>query len=366
MSRARQLSADGFMRLASAAAVIAALAAAGCYPGRLTGNYNDANTGDMLRWEDAILDTSGQDAASDDRRLRRLQELDSAEDDEYRINAGDQIQVRIYGHDDLSVTTRVSPDGRIGLVFIGQLKISGRTIGEAAKAIQEGLAPYIKHPVAGVTVLEVASETVTVSGACANPGLYNISGSTRLADAYAQAGGSSQRLFNGVDVDVADLGHSIIVRNGEILPVDFNKAIEDGDRLNNIRLKRGDYIHIAQRMESSIIICGDVAHPHRRLFEEKVGLLGILAEAGWMQETHWSHVIIIRDSLYNPKMYKIDVDGILAGRCRDVKLMPNDVVYVPKDDIAEYNVFVRKLLPSAQLFNLMFSDKLTTENAHKK
>ena len=32
-----------------------------------------------------------------------------------------------------------------------------------------------------------------------------------------------------------------------------------------------------------------------------------------------------------------------------------DIVYVPKDNLSEYNVFVRKLLPTAQLVNLLTS-----------
>ena len=72
-----------------------------------------------------------------------------------------------------------------------------------------------------------------------------------------------------------------------------------------------------------------------------------------MKETHWQHVIIIRDGFANPKMYKVDVDGILAGKCRNVALKAGDIVYVPRDNMSEYNVFVRKLLPTAQIINLV-------------
>lgn len=337
----------------------------GCYLDRATFNYRDEKVKDIHSKDSAIIDESGQDEEAERVRRERLEELVNETDSEYHINPGDRIEIRVYGHDDLGMTTKVSPDGRIGLVFLGQLKISGLTIADAAAEIEKGLTPYVKHPVVGVTVQDIASDTATVSGACARPGLFSVNATTRLADIYAMAGGSAQRLFNGVDVDVADLSHSVIVRNGEILPVDFRQAIDSGDPLNNILVHRGDYIHIAQRMESSITICGDIDHPHRRLFEEGLGLVEVLAVSGWVKETHWSHVIIIRDSLGDPKMYKVDLDGILAGKCANVRLKPNDIIYVPKDDLAEYNVFVRKLLPSAQLFNLIFSDKLSTSNAHK-
>ena len=185
----------------------------------------------------------------------------------------------------------------------------------------------------------------------AEKGLARVMQASR--DLYAMAGSSDERLFNGVDVDVADLEHSIFVRKGELLPVDFIKAISKGDMLHNIRVRKGDYVFIAQRMEASVIICGEVKNPHKRLFEAGMGLIETLTAAGWMKDTHWSHVIIIRDGLSHPKLYKVDVDGILAGKCRNVPLKAGDIVYVPKDDLAEYNVFVNKLMPTAQLFNLI-------------
>ena len=328
-------------------------ALAGCYSDRWTSNYSELLGN--IETDNAILEESGRDEATEKARMEVLEKLAEEEGLAYKINAGDRIDVRVYGHDDISVTTRVSPDGCIGMVFLGQVHVAGRTISESRDEIERGLAPYVKHPVVGVTVLEVSSETITISGAVSKPGLYNISSGTRLADAYAMAGGSSEKLYNGIDVDVADLEHSVIVRNGEILPVDFKKAIDEGERLNNVKLEKGDYIHIAQSMESSITVCGEVNSPQRRYYEANMGLIETLTAAGWMIDSHWSHVIIIRNSLGDPKMYKVDVDGILAGKCKNVRLKPNDIIYVPKDNLSEYNVFVKKLLPTAQLINLVTS-----------
>jgi len=325
----------------------------GCYSARWTSNYDGFM--DEIEKDNAILETTGRDAETEAARLQFLKELAEEEQPPYRVNAGDKIEIRVYGHDDLSVTTRVSPDGSVGMLFLGQVDVAGRTIMEARDAIEKGLEPYVKHPVVGVTVHEVDSETVTVSGAVTRPGLFSISSSTRLADAYAMAGSSDERLFNGVDVDVADLDHSILVREGEILPVDFRRAIESGDPLDNVKLRKGDYIFIAQRMEASVTVCGEVRHPHKRLYEAGMGLIETLTAAGWMEDSHWNHVIIIRDGLANPKMYKVDVDGILTGKCKNVYLKANDIVYVPKDNMSEYNVFVKKLLPTAQLINLLIS-----------
>ena len=331
---------------------LACLVFAGCYTDRWTSHYDelpDLSTAE----EDAVIGESGRSDEDNARIRKRLMELDMEEEPAYHMNAGDQIEIRVYDHPDLGMTTRIGPDGMVGFAFMGQVKLSGQTIAQGAECIREGLAPYVKNPVVSITILDVQSETATIAGACAKPGVYGVSNSTRLADFYAMAGSSAKRLFNGVDVDVADLEHSILVRRGEILPVDFRQAVDRGDQLNNVRVRRGDYVFIAQRMESSVIICGDVKSPHKRLYETGMGLLETLTAAGWLNETHWKNVIIIRDGLANPKFYKVNVDGILAGKSRNVPLKAGDIIYVPRDDLSEYNVFVKKLLPSAQLFSLI-------------
>ena len=341
------------MKCATAVAAIAVVALAGCYSDRLTSNYKAVYEVNNTEDESAVIDETGRGDEDAERIRQRLEELEREEEPAYHMNAGDQIEIRVYDHPDLGMTTRIGPDGMVGIAFMGQVKLSGQTIAQGAETIREGLAPYVKNPVVSITILDVQSETATIAGACAKPGVYDIANSTRLADFYAMAGSSAERLFNGVDVDVADLEHSIFVRKGELLPVDFVKAISKGDVLHNIRVRKGDYVFIAQRMEASVIICGEVKNPHKRLFEAGMGLIEALTSAGWMKESHWSHVIIIRDGLSHPKLYKVDVDGILAGKCRNVSLRAGDVVYVPKDNLAEYNVFVNKLMPTAQIFSLI-------------
>ena len=336
-------------------AVFAALFAAGCYSDRMTGNYDDAPEIHDIEEDSAVIEESGRTPEDEARIQQTLEKIAKEDEPAYYLNAGDKIEIRVYDHPDLCVTTLIGPDGAVGFAFMGEVKLGGLTIAEGAECIRKGLAPYVKNPVVSIVILDVESETATIAGSCSKPGVYGISNSTRLADLYAMAGSSASRLFNGVNIDVADLNHSIFVREGEVVPIDFHKAIDKGEKLHNLKLRKGDYVFIAQRMEASVIICGEVAHPHKRLFEPGLGLVEILTTAGWMTESHWKNVIIIRDGLSNPKLYKVDIDGILAGKRRNVLLKAGDIVYVPRDNMAEYNVFVRKLLPTAQLMGLIAS-----------
>ena len=339
-------------------AVLSTAALHGCrfwYSDRFTDNFEEFPEIGGEDLPDGIVEEAGRDEQSMADVRAALEKIDQDLDTEYRMNAGDKMAIKIYGHDDIGGTTTISPDGTVGIAFAGQVKLGGLTMAEGSEKIRKALEPYIRDPVVSISVFEIASATATIGGACKNPGAYGITSDSRLADIYAIAGSSDTRLFNGVVMDVADLERSIIVRDGNTLPVDFSLAIEHGDPLHNVRLRKGDYIYIAQRMESSVTICGEVTNPHKRLFEPNMGLIETLTAAGWMLDSHWKHVIIIRDGIANPKLYKVDVDGILAGKRKNVKLMAGDIVYVPKDDLSEYNVFVRKLLPTAEIVNLLFS-----------
>ena len=163
------------------------------------------------------------------------------------------------------------------------------------------------------------------------------------------------RRFGDQDLDAADLVNSRFVRDGTCVPVDFRLAIEPGNPVHNLTLRKNDDIYIGVRSEAMVCLVGGVAHPYKKLWDNSLVLIELLASGGWMNETHWSHVIIIRGGVANPRLYRVHVDAILSGRAPNVRLEPGDVVYVPKDDASEFNVFVRKIMPTAQLFNLIGS-----------
>ena len=238
------------------------------------------------------------------------------------------------------------------MMFLGQVKIAGLTLEQAAKLLEEKLSQYIRNPEVGVSPYEIRSETVTITGAVVHPGMYTISHGMRLADLIAQAGGTATRFYDGQALEAADYEKSIFLRHDKIVPLDFQRAISTGQRPHNILLRKGDYIYIAPHEESMIYVVGDVKKPYRQIWHKHTTLLERLSAGGWVNETCWSHVIILRGGIAHPKMYKIDLDGILAGKKSNVRLAAGDIVYVPKDNISEYNVFVRKLFPTGQLINL--------------
>ena len=328
----------------------------GCYLKRLTYNYKNVE-----ELPESFLDYHPEApefvAALEEQDYRLRQELEENAEAQhtYTIDSGDTVGVRIYDHDELSIhETVVTPDGYISLVLIGQVKVAGLTLDQASAEMEKRFAEYIQHPKVGIMPVSISSDSVTIAGAIAKPGMYTLRNEMRLGDLYALAGGGREHLIQGTDMDVADLPAAIFIRNGKRLHVDFTRGIKEGDPLHNIEIHSGDYIYIPDKQQgSNIYVIGDVPHPKPCMWSGNLGLLEALSECGWVSETHWQNAIIIRTEDGEQQMYKVNLDGILQGTRRNPPLKSGDIVYVPKDDLSEYNVFIRKLFPTPQFIRMV-------------
>ena len=331
----------------------AALLLAGCYSDRWTGNYDDAP--ELTGGSVAGRTHTGVSPEVRKKQLEILKKLAEEPAPPYTINGGDKIEVMVYNHPDLSVKTVVTPDGYLGLVLVGQIQVKGLTLAQAAAKIEKALSRYIRNPRVGLSPYEIVSETATITGAVQKAGVYPISDGMRLADLIAKAGGGASRYYDGQTVSAVDYENSLFLRGQKAVPLDFRKAIEQGDPLHNIRLRSGDYIFLGSKDDSMVYLTGEVKKTIRRVWDSKLGLLELLTSGEGLAETHWSHAVIIRGGGGKGKVFKVDLDGIFRGTVPDVRLCPGDVVYIPKDNISEYNVAVRKLFPTAQLINMLLS-----------
>jgi len=332
----------------------AALLLTGCYSDRWTGNYDDIpELG--LDGSGAVKNDSPESPEALKKREEILKKIAAEPLPPYTINGGDKIEVMVYSHPDLSVKTVVTPDGNLGMVLVGQIKVKGLTLAEASVRIEKALSRYIRNPRVGLSPYEIASETATITGAVHKPGIYPITDGMYLADLFAKAGGGASRYYDGQTVSAVDYKNSLFIRDRKPVPVDFRRAVEQGDPLHNLKLRSGDYVFIAGRDDSMVYLTGEVKKTVKRVWDDKMGLLELLAAGEGLLENHWSHAIIIRNGGGRGNVFKVDLDGIFQGRVPDIRLRPGDIVYVPHDNISEYNVAVRKLFPTAQLINMLLS-----------
>ncbi len=272
----------------------------------------------------------------------------------YIISPQDHFNVSVYEHSDLNMTDLVvTPDGFISLPLVGPVRIGGMTLIEATDAITEKLSAFVKKPRVALIPVLIGGYNFTIVGQVNKPGRYPISiGQTRVLDAIALGSGFTQGLFQGDTVEMADLTHAYVARDGKILPVNFAKLIE-GDSLQNILLQNNDYIYIPSVMSTTVTVLGEVNSQTYVTYKDGLTLIAALASTGGLRETHNSMVKIIRGGLVEPLIYEVDIDKILNGKAQDFLLRTNDIVYVPRDAISDWNVMVRKILPSLQALSML-------------
>ena len=70
----------------------------------------------------------------------------------YRINAGDELEVLVWGDERLQRSVLVLPDGTFAFPLVGQVNAAGRLPSEIERIITAGLQPQYKGPVPQVTV----------------------------------------------------------------------------------------------------------------------------------------------------------------------------------------------------------------------
>ncbi|MBU2167309.1 MAG: polysaccharide export protein [Alphaproteobacteria bacterium] len=110
---------------------------------------------------------------------------------DYRIGANDLLRINVFRVPDLSFDEiRVDASGVIQMPLIGTVQAESLTPDELGESLAARLgAQYLRNPQVTVTVLEAASQKITVDGAVTQPGVYEMQGRTTLLQAVAMARG---------------------------------------------------------------------------------------------------------------------------------------------------------------------------------
>ena len=158
--------------------------------------------------------------------------------DEYRIGAGDVLQISVWKEPEASVnSTVVRPDGKIGMPLLKEIEVVGMTPAEAEKVITEKLSKLI--PAADVTVVVsgINSKKIYMVGAVKKEGPISYTYRMTVMQALSEAGGLN---------DYAKRKKIYILRtqNGKDykLPFDY-EAVLRGERMElNVPLLPGDTV----------------------------------------------------------------------------------------------------------------------------
>ncbi len=254
----------------------------------------------------------------------------------FTLGPGDKLEIEIIGDPNSRNLTTVGPDGRLyyysasqNVPILPAIDVWGLTLAEAKTKLETLLKEYFTKPVVSLQLRSIDSTRVWILGRVANAGIYPMPAPMTLIEAVSAAGGTMSTSASGTTEELADLSHSFIVRNGERLPVSFERLLNEGDMSQNIYLQPDDFIYFPSSVSRDIYVLGAVRTP-RAVSRQHDTLVGAIAEAGGpIKNAFLSQVAIVRGSLDNPKIAIINYNDIIAGKNSNVRLEPRDIVYVP-------------------------------------
>ena len=141
----------------------------------------------------------------------------------YELGPGDQIDVIVFGEDNLSGTFDLDESGSFSLPLAGPVTVKGKTARQAEAAIAARLADgLVTDPKVSVNVKRY--RPIYVVGEVQKPGAYPSYGATNVLNAVALAGGYTYR---------ARTGSITVMRYGDpshrAVPVSETDAVLPGD-----------------------------------------------------------------------------------------------------------------------------------------
>ena len=283
-------------------------------------------------------------------QLAELDQVLAASTASFSLGKGDVLSISVYDEPDLTLdTVPVRPDGMVAFPLIGDVQVAGRNVEDVSNEIRERLLQFVLEPRVSVVVTEFNSLDYTLYGEVVHPGVYPLTTDVSISAAIAKAGGLTKGQFRASSVELADLTHAFLARDGNVMPVDFVRLIRGGDMRFDIDPQPGDYIHIPSGLSKEVYILGEVNEPALFAFRESMPMSRTLALAeGFTVDADLSRIHIVRGALHNPTVIVANFEDVVNGRSQDVQLEPGDIVYVPPTRLTSYARTIDKIVPTIQ------------------
>jgi polysaccharide biosynthesis/export protein len=244
------------------------------------------------------------------------------------LGASDLIRLTVSDSPELSQPFRLDGQGQLVLPLL-QAPLAAK--GLMPDMLRDHIAWALRDqhlfvdPIVDVSVIEYRSRDVTIAGAVKTPTTIQQLGDLRLLAALSQAGGL-----------LSEAGPEIIVEqaNGRTQRLSV-RALFDGLHPElNIPILPGTQIRVPQC--ERVFVVGDVKRPGAFPFVamEDTTVLQLLALSGGLDSFSLRRAYIYRIEPGMPEKQVIEVPlrRILDRKALDVKLVANDILYVPTNN----------------------------------
>jgi protein involved in polysaccharide export with SLBB domain len=159
-------------------------------------------------------------------------------DDSYRIQPGDKLQIDFYLNSEFNTAAKVRPDGKVELAAVGETEAAGMTPRELEDKLNRLYSTELRNPGASVRVEEMPSRVVFVQGEVAHPGSVALQPGMTALQAIAASGGLT---------DSAGPGNVVLVRRDACgdphdEPLNLAKALKSKGHEDDVVLAPADML----------------------------------------------------------------------------------------------------------------------------
>ena len=152
----------------------------------------------------------------------------------YRLGAGDEVVIDIWGASQESFTDVISPDGVVVIEGVGPCKLGGLSISEATAYLRSRLGRFYADSSISLSVGGTRSIQVQVMGEVNVPGTYTLSSLSSAFNALYAAGGIN---------DIGTLRDIKVYRQGRVISsIDVYDYLLNGNARGDVRLNDNDIV----------------------------------------------------------------------------------------------------------------------------
>ena len=261
----------------------------------------------------------------------------------YVLGPNDQIQIRVPQSDEINERPfRIDTEGFITVPIVGRVRAAGLTVQALEADLTARLKEFIREPQVIVSVTQFRSEPVFFMGAFRLPGIYPLQGRRTLIEMLTAVGGLQPnasrriRIARRSEYGAIPLPGAVLSPDGKTSTVEISleSLTQNINPDEDIVLLAYDVV-TADRAER-VYVSGEVAKTAAIELAERdsISVTQALTEAGgFTQFAVRDRVRVLRPILGTTLRAEINIDlkRVFEGKDVDFPLLPNDVLFVPKD-----------------------------------
>ena len=280
-----------------------------------------------------------------------LSTLESPRAKDYRIGAGDEVDIQVMGRAELSGTHEIGPDGKITLPIAGSFEIKDLTREEAAAGITASLQHYYTSVDVTVRISKYAATRIVVVGHVDQPGVLDFDNSRTLLDVLSK----SRR--TGLDAagqqSPMPKRCEIIRGKDQAVWIDLRSMLESGSAGADLPMQRNDVVYVPADKDDMVTVLGEVQRPGMVKLDSTTTLVDALAMSGGLAGgTGNAKIEIVKPATGVTRELTFS-DLKNPAKTGEVSLRPGDVIYVQKSLLAKFAYVLQQVSPVGGM--LMFA-----------